>query len=202
MKKLFLLSTKLYQNYCGKRKFYGFIDYAFNAVDVGRLKVVGGDRLCAEWILKHGGSIHITRAITSDYESSSQILINDYNKLPNEDIKFYLKSINATNISITAMGFNHLKYCKHINHITLNECNNMENIALRKLKFIENSLESLHIIKCRNIRENGLLSLKCLGNLKELIIENLCIENMNEICDQLQKHLPKCFIELRTSSSK
>ena len=82
------------------RNFFAYFRIAFNSVDEDRLKSVGPDRLCAEWLIKNGGIVR--------YKGHS-VPIEDYNHLPNNYQKLYLAEADATDSSIMAIGFDHFK---------------------------------------------------------------------------------------------
>lgn len=94
-----------------------------------------------------------------------------------------------------ALGFEHFKGCKSIEHIILNRCKHMENEALEKLSYVKHSLNELQITNCPNVMEDGLLSLKKLNNLKKLTIYNfMYIKDFPSVVNQLKKDLPSCEI--------
>lgn len=123
----------------------------FNQVDHTRINAVGPDRVCTEWILRNGGSVKWV---------GMEQMVTNYNTLPPENMKFFVEKIDATGSSISHYGFLHLKFCKHINEIKLNECSYIENEALKQLSLIKDTLLHLHVSYCGNITEEGLLYLK------------------------------------------
>lgn len=171
----------------GRHIFAGFLKKAFNAVDVERLKEVGPDRACAEWILKNGGAVRFTMC--------PKILINTYSDLPIETVKISVKEIDATGTAITELGFNHLDGCKAIDTVILDDCSEVDDLALVKLSFVKNTLEVLHVTTCAKISVNGLLKVKELVNLKKLHIYNLPkVEDIISVARQIRLDLPKCEV--------
>lgn len=70
-----------------------------------RIKEVGPDRACAEWLLRNGAFVQ--------WKGSSGF-VTDYNNLPlkdNENSQFFIKAVDATDSSIMAMGFPHFSEC-------------------------------------------------------------------------------------------
>lgn len=155
-----------------------------------RLKVVGPDRLCAEWILKNGGFIKF----------ENQKWTTDYNALPAVNFRYRIEEIDTHNkTTIMAMGFDHFKDCEAIRKISFKSCRYMENEALEKLGFLKDSLNELEINGCYNVIDDGLQSLKQLQNLKKLKIENLpYVKDMKGVELELQTALAACEIEIKS----
>lgn len=71
----------------------------FNKPDPKRIKLVGPDRACAEWVLRNGGKV-----VWADGKK-----LADYNSLPPEDQEVpKLIEIDGTDSSISHYGFPHL----------------------------------------------------------------------------------------------
>lgn len=169
-----------------KRTLFHWINLQFNAVDDERVKQVGPDRTCAEWILRNGGKVKWVDGV--EYEV-------DYNNLPKEEIPVRLQEIDASGSSIMTNGFEHLKGCKHISKIILHECNYLENSALKELHHVKDSLLSLQVSKCGNITEPGLLHLISLQKLRTLIIFGLpYIKERVKVLDTLRNDMKQCNI--------
>ncbi|KAG4078466.1 hypothetical protein HA402_009178 [Bradysia odoriphaga] len=172
------------------RNIFGYFRVAFNALDTERLKVVGSDRLCAEWILKNGGFIKF----------ENQKWITDYNALPAENFRYQIEEVDTHNkTTIMAMGFDHFKDCSAIRKISLKSCRYLENEAIEKLGYLKDSLCELEISGCYNVIDEGLLSLKQLKNLKKLNIENLpYVKDMKAVEQELQTALAACEIQIKS----
>nr|CAD7439923.1 unnamed protein product [Timema bartmani] len=67
-------------------------------VDSNRIKEVGPDRACAEWLMKNGAFVK--------WENESDFLKN-YDCLPPEDDRRHIVEVDATEASITHIGFAH-----------------------------------------------------------------------------------------------
>lgn len=171
-----------------QRHLWGYVAIAFNRVDTDRLKLVGPNRICAEWVLKNGGAVR--------FKSYPTILFSNYNALPGE-IKLPIIEIDGTNSSIMDIGFDHMKNCDSIENIKLIKCKYLENGALEKLEHVKKSLKYLEVSGCFNIDETGLMSLTGLTNLEKLVVSNLpYVKDFDKIKKELKEKLPKCSIHI------
>lgn len=83
-------------------------------VDHSRVADVGPDRAAAEWILRLGGSVKFL-----SYESWT----TDYNRMPAEPReRVRLEAINASGISITNNGLEHLGERKRHQLLCMHAC--------------------------------------------------------------------------------
>lgn len=173
------------------RNVWGYVNIAFNKVDIDRLNIVGPERLCAEWIIKNGGAIRFT--------GNPKVLVKQYDLLSdNFGFALKIKEIDATDSSIMKLGFEHLKGCKAIDKIILNRCKLLENDSLSELQHVADTLRELHVISCYNMRDDGILLLKSFKNLKSLIIYDLpYVRDLNRVKDELVKEIPQCKIQLK-----
>lgn len=106
-----------------------------------------------------------------------------------------MRLVDATDSSIMALGFEHFKGCRAIEHIILNRCKHMENDALEQLAYVKNSLKELQVTDCPNVEESGLLSLKQLNHLEKLTIYGMTyVKDLNAVINQLSTDLPGCEI--------
>lgn len=168
-----------------KRNMWAFVNIAFNSVDKERLKEVGPDRLCAEWILKNGGAVRFI---------NKSVKLVDYNHLPPDGTRLKLKEIDATNACIMKIGFEHLKNCEYIDRIILRHCEYLEN-DLTGLAYVRDSLKFLEVSSCNNIRDNGLRPIANLKKLENLELHNLnFVKNMDKVITELREYLPNCCI--------
>lgn len=68
-------------------------------MDDNRVKEVGPDRACAEWLLRNGA------AVTWKEDGG---FLSDYNALPSvEAERKHIKAVDATNSAISDIGFPH-----------------------------------------------------------------------------------------------
>lgn len=71
----------------------------FNKPDQDKIKKLGPDRACAEWVLRNGGKI-----VWADGKK-----LTDYNSLPDEKVRVpQIAEIDATDSGISHYGFPHL----------------------------------------------------------------------------------------------
>ncbi|KAJ8948133.1 hypothetical protein NQ318_008486 [Aromia moschata] len=180
--------SSLYQS---RRSLFHWINLQFNAVDEERSKSLGPDRTCAEWILRNGGVVKWVNSTES---------LRDYNELPQEGSTFYLQEIDASNASIMHNGFAHFKGCNYITKVILHKCNYLEDSALGELHYLKNSLLLLQISSCPNITEKGLLHLKVLSKLKQLVMYDLVsVKDKDKVVQTLKSNLSQCNIKLQVS---
>lgn len=145
--------------------------------------------MCAEWVLKNGGAVRFTE--------NTHILHSQYNSLPAESAKIAVAEIDGTKSTIMSLGFEHLKDCRDIKKIILDNCKYLDDEAGGKLHYVQSSLEELSINRCRNLSREGILELiKSVPQLKrlELGTDMPLVKDMDSLVTELRKHLPKCEI--------
>lgn len=86
---------------CQSRSLWEWVNMMFNKPDLDRLKEVGPDRCCAEWLLRNGGAVKWT---------GDPVVHTDYNSLPKNTGGRFVEEIDGTDSSISHYGFGHL--CK------------------------------------------------------------------------------------------
>ncbi|XP_055385624.1 ATP synthase subunit s, mitochondrial [Condylostylus longicornis] len=166
---------------------WGYVAIAFNKVDENRLKLVGPNRLCAEWVLKNGGAV--------SFSVMSNKYIKDYNSLPPENVKFNIIGIDASNSSVMKIGFDHLKGCNHVEKIILHNCKHLEEDGLEGLINVKDILKHLQVSGCYNITESGLSALKVLTKLETLrIFDMKYVQNLEKVTSELKTSLKNCKI--------
>lgn len=170
------------------RNLWAYVAIAFNRVDIDRQRLVGADRLCAEWVIKNGGGI-----CTVDAPSR---LIKDYNILPPEHYRFKVKVVDGSGASLMKIGLDHFKGCNHIDTVIFHKCKHLESDGLNGLVHLKETLKSLQISECDNISDDGLAVIKEMKNLQELRIFNMrYVKNIDDVIQKFKKALPKCRIE-------
>lgn len=179
--------TNFLSNPTNTKALWTYVAIAFNKVDYERLKIVGADRLCAEWILKNGGAI--------EFSGAAGRFIRDYNVLPPEGNKVTVKTIDASNSSIMKMGFEHLIGCKKVDKIILNQCKHLEEGCLTGLHHVKESLKVLQVSGCDNLADKDF---KVLGDLKHLeslsIFDMKYVNNLDTVIQDLKVLLPNCHV--------
>ncbi|KAF9423583.1 hypothetical protein HW555_001138 [Spodoptera exigua] len=168
------------------RTFWEYVNMMFNKPDPDRIKQLGPDRACAEWVLRNGGKVI--------WEGGKKL--DDYNSLPPEGIPVpKLVTIDGTDSSISHYGFPHLIGCEKLSNIILHNADYIDDRALKGLSFGQNTLTHLQVSKCVNVTDAGLKSLVSLDKLEILLMFNLMsVENLQECKQYIQKHLPKCKV--------
>lgn len=138
-------------------------------------------------IIKNGGAVQF---------ASQRQITKDYNTLQLGSVgPAQIRLVDATDSSIMALGFEHFKGCRAIEHIILNRCKHMENEALEQLAYVKGSLKQLQVTDCPNVVESGLLSLKQLNRLEKLTIYGMTyVKDLNSVVKQLKHDLPDCEI--------
>lgn len=171
-----------------KSLFY-WVNLQFNIIDEERRKNLGPDRTCAEWILRNGGAVKWT--------NSSDIL-SDYNKLPKEGTKLFLQEVDATGSSIMHQGFRHFQGCDHMSKLVLHKCSYLDDTAIEELHYLKDRLLFLQISSCSNISDKGLLPLKNLKRLRQLLLFDLIgIKDLQSTVQALKNSLNQCNIQIK-----
>jgi len=161
----------------------------FNRIDMERTKALGYDRTTAEWLLRNGACARFV---------GSPVLFCDYNIIPPENIKFFVKEIEADNAGISSDGFVHVKGCEKLDRIAMNNCSYITDEALEKLVTRKDSLKVLEITNCKNITDDGLRTLKHLTKLEKLVARDLpYVKNGAKVQAELKEHLKNCEIDIK-----
>uniref|UniRef100_A0A0A9ZJE5 ATP synthase subunit s, mitochondrial n=7 Tax=Lygus hesperus TaxID=30085 RepID=A0A0A9ZJE5_LYGHE len=178
-----------------KRTFFGALNAIFNSVSPSRIKLVGPDRACAEWLMRNGA--HIRWVGQEDFVTHYDNLPLD----PEDESVYHIEEIFAKDSSISHHGFPYLRGCTQISRVALIHCTYVNDRCLDSLAYIKDSLHNLDIRSCNELTQNGLLKLGGLGleNLKCLRIgssSKLKQEDLLEVFQSLQQSLPFCRVEL------
>ncbi|XP_046388885.1 ATP synthase subunit s, mitochondrial [Ischnura elegans] len=175
-----------------QRDLWGWLNRIFNMVDQSRIKAVGPDRACAEWLLRCGASVKYVG--TTKY-------MKDYNSLPPEKFSLFIQEVDATDSAVMNEGFLHFRGLKHLEKIKLHRCMYVEDEALKNLVLVKDSLKDLQVSSCGDVTNDGILSLDKLINLKSLLLYDLPeVRNKDKCLKELNKSLPGCKIEFPYAS--
>uniref|UniRef100_A0A182JWD7 ATP synthase subunit s, mitochondrial n=1 Tax=Anopheles christyi TaxID=43041 RepID=A0A182JWD7_9DIPT len=170
------------------RPFWGWVNMMFNRVDRARLKKVGPDRLCAEWLLKNGAR--------AKFVKDTRVHVH-FNALPDESIPVLMEELDGTDSGIMHIGFDHLDGLSRLRKVVLHNCVYIDDQALWKLRYVAKTLEELQISKCGNVTDHGLLQLKQLSQLQHVKTFDLPdVKNVQEVEKTLKQALPNCKFEL------
>ncbi|XP_023938365.1 ATP synthase subunit s, mitochondrial isoform X2 [Bicyclus anynana] len=168
------------------RHFWEYVNMMFNKPDPERIKLLGPDRACAEWVLRNGGKV---------VWSNGKVL-EDYNLLPPESQSVpKVVVIDGTDSSISHYGFSHLSGCTKLEKIILHNNKYIDDRAMKGLSYGLATLTSVQVSECANVRDAGLKEIKALKNLQTLILfKLLSVSDLDECKQYLQSQLPKCKI--------
>uniref|UniRef100_A0A146W307 ATP synthase subunit s, mitochondrial n=1 Tax=Fundulus heteroclitus TaxID=8078 RepID=A0A146W307_FUNHE len=180
------------QREVSRRRFWGWLNAVFNAVDNERIKAVGPDRAAAEWLLRCGAKVR--------FEGFDR-WHHDYNGLPTGSLgRYKIQAIDATESCIMNRGFDYLDGLKFVEEIKFNKCVYIEDVCMERLSSMENlqaSLYMMEVVSCGNVTDKGILALHKLRNLEYLFLSDLPgIKDRQMTVDRLQRALPRLDIAL------
>ncbi|XP_064599575.1 ATP synthase subunit s, mitochondrial-like [Liolophura sinensis] len=169
------------------RNLWGWLNSVFNRVDKDRVKTVGPDRACAEWLLRCGASV---RWAGFDHWEK------DYNRLPAGNFdKYKISEIDASNSAVMGIGFPHLEGLKEVKKIVLHNCGYLDDSAIELLPLVKDSLRELQISSCGDVTQRSLPSIAELQKLQSLVMFDLPeIKDRKGALEMLSSALPKCKI--------
>ncbi|XP_042884882.1 ATP synthase subunit s, mitochondrial-like isoform X1 [Penaeus japonicus] len=190
-----MLLQPLSWSFTSHQKLWGWLNTIFNKVDESRIKEVGPDRACAEWLLRCGALVK-----WRNMESWTK----DYNNLPVSGGRLLkIEEIDATDSAIMHIGFPHFRGCKHIRRIVFHKSSYLDDAGLGQLPLLKDSLEELQVSSCGNVTEEGLRHLKQLKNLTYLLIYDLPeIRDKDAMCKELEEALPNCAVVFPYASAE
>ncbi|CAI6349751.1 unnamed protein product [Macrosiphum euphorbiae] len=174
------------------RCLWQWIDDTFNRLDDDRIKEIGPNLACAEWLMKNGAQVRW---------KGCKEYVRHYDYLPNTTPvhreQFLIQQVYAgKEASISHLGFSYFKNCKHISEVEFDGCNSINNKALIELNILKGYLTSLKINNCANVSDQGIISLKHLQELKHLELKNIkFLSDPEKTIDFLRTKLPECNIE-------
>lgn len=168
------------------RSFFYWLVVVFNRVDRDRIKEVGPDRACAEWLLKNGASVR--------WKGFSDQL-TDYNALSTSG-NYCIEAVEANNAGICDVGFPYFEGCKYIHEMKLENCKYINNGAMTRLSILKDTLKYLEIVNCKSVDDDGLRQLKVLKNLERLKVQGLPGVEDEKLRKELSQALPNCKINI------
>ncbi|XP_008186984.1 ATP synthase subunit s, mitochondrial [Acyrthosiphon pisum] len=175
-----------------KRCLWQWVDDTFNSLDEDRIKEIGPNLACAEWLMKNGAQVRW---------KGCKEFVSHYNCLPNITScnlgQFLIEQVYAgKEASISHIGFNYFKNCKNISEVEFVGCNTIDNKALSKLNILKDYLTNLKINGCINVSDQGIMSLEQLQALKYLELKNLqFLSEPEATIDHLKRKLPECNVQ-------
>ncbi|CAH1714463.1 ATP synthase subunit s, mitochondrial-like [Aphis gossypii] len=174
------------------RYLWQWIDDTFNCLDDDRIKEIGPNLACAEWLMKNGARVKW---------KGCKEYVSHYDCLPNPTSihlkQFLIEQVYAgKEASISHIGFSYFKNCTNISKIEFDGCDSIDNEALSKLNILKDYLIALKINDCVNISDQGIKSLEQLQALKYLELKNINALSQPEIMiDHLKAKLPECNVQ-------
>ncbi|VVC27728.1 Hypothetical protein CINCED_3A003958 [Cinara cedri] len=124
------------------------------SLDDDRIKEVGPNMACAEWLMKNGAQIRW---------KGCEEFVNHYNCLPikSRGQQFQIEEVYAgRESSISSIGFPFFTGCKNISEVAFVGCHTINDEALSKLKILKDNLTTLKINGCMNVTDKGILTLE------------------------------------------
>jgi H+-transporting ATP synthase F0 complex subunit s len=170
------------------RGFMRLLTSITNRPDHERIKAIGPDRSCAEWLLRCGASMRWM---------GQETFVTDFNRLPSGEMQSnVIEAIEAVEAGIMDVGFDHFDGCKHIRRVRFHHLPYFDDEALQLLiDKLKHSLEYLELTSCGDITDRGLTSITQLELLKTLILQDLPeVRNKDKCYKTLKDGLPSCDI--------
>ncbi|XP_025202484.1 ATP synthase subunit s, mitochondrial-like [Melanaphis sacchari] len=174
------------------RCLWQWIDDTFNRLDDDRIKEIGPNLACAEWLMKNGARVR--------WKGCKEYVCH-YDCLPNITSihlkQFLIEQVYAgRDASISHKGFSYFKNCKNISKVEFDGCDSIDDEALSKLNILKDYITDLKINDCVNVSDQGIRSLEQLQALKYLELKNLKISSQPvSMIDHLKTKLPECNIQ-------
>jgi len=167
--------------------FEHWFNRTFNQVDESRVKAVGIDRACAEWILRCGGGIQ--------WKGSNKYL-RDYNVLPAGGGQ-KIGAIDMTDSAVMEEAFVFLNSLQELRKITICNSKYIKDDSIGYLcSYTRDKLEWLKIERCNNVTDEGLHHLRVMKKLKYLGLDTLHgVDKQEKMLAELKVALPNCHIE-------
>ncbi|OWF50373.1 ATP synthase subunit s, mitochondrial-like [Mizuhopecten yessoensis] len=160
-----------------------------NQVYPYRIKEVGPDRACAEWLVKNGGAV---RWVGNPHQKET-----DFNSL-SQDLTLKIEEIICDKAVVLPSGFGYLDGLKHVKKFTLHDCDYATDDMVSLLSLhLRDSLEHLQISSCSGITQAGLHHIEQLQKLRSLLLFDLKkIDDKTASVNILRKKLPSaCQID-------
>jgi len=179
-------TSKVYESQ--SRGFVRILTAITNRPDYERIKAVGPNRSCAEWLLRCGATVRW---------KGQDTFLTDFNRLPGGDFHSnVIEDVEAVEAGIMQNGYDHFDGCKHIRRVRFHHLPYFDDETLQLLiDKLKSSLEHLELTSCGDISDRGLTSITQLELLKTLILQDLPeVRNKDKCYKTLKEALPSCDI--------
>lgn len=142
-------------------------------MDESRIKEVGPDRACAEWLLRCGAGVK--------WDTGSDEFLRDYNSLPVGNYRLlHILEVDATDSAVMLIGFPHFRKSRQpyffsmaiamssyhvaggvnkVRKAIFHRCGYIEDDAVAALGYLKDSLRDLQLSSCGNVTDAGILTL-------------------------------------------
>ncbi|KAI6189973.1 ATP synthase subunit s, mitochondrial [Aphelenchoides bicaudatus] len=172
----------------------------FNYYDIQRVREVGADRACAEWVVRCGGSVKFDKFkdTFNDYNTLIRVTAELDPAKPSGQVS--IVNIDASNSCVSGFGCRHLNGLKGLETLTFARCKNLQDFALETVgNEVGSTLSHLKLEACPRITEFGLKHLKTFTGLKTLTIKDLPrVYKPERSKQEIEKALPNCQIDFPT----
>ncbi|GMR58995.1 hypothetical protein PMAYCL1PPCAC_29190, partial [Pristionchus mayeri] len=164
----------------------------FNDLDVERIREIGADRACAEWILRCGGTVKFDdgKPEISDYNQLAQQTAQKSGTL--NEKKIFLNQVHAVKACVTARGCRHFEGLSRLNDVVFIGCKNLEDDGINVMvQNVGSSLRTVEVANCRLLTQDGLRHLGKCGSLSSVILYDLPrVKNWDKLLEDLKSNLP------------
>lgn len=173
-----------------ERQLFRWLTVVWNKVDEDMIKEMGAEAAAAQWLIRNGAKVKWGK---------NGDMFDDYDKLMNSEASRsnFISEIDATNSSITHVGFPYLKNLKSLRKIVFNETEYLEDKALHLLgEYQLPTLKHLEVIKCHDITDDGVRALQKIKTLNYLKLQGLSSVTNKAACSELlEKELTNCDVD-------
>ncbi|PAA79881.1 hypothetical protein BOX15_Mlig026908g1, partial [Macrostomum lignano] len=173
------------------RGYFAWLVGVWNKVDRDRIKQVGPDHACAEWLLRNGASV-----VWADDRGAT----SDYNQLGGVPPDQRIQEILADTASLSSAGFPHLLGLSRLSSMRLKNCPYLDDSAFTYLAD-HCRLERLFVSQCPQVTPKGVLEMARIEGLRHLRLgqmASLGASDWARLSEQLVSKLPKCQLEFET----
>ncbi|KRY17479.1 Dual specificity tyrosine-phosphorylation-regulated kinase mbk-2 [Trichinella patagoniensis] len=145
--------------------FNKFIDNYYNRYNKNRVKQLGCQRCCAEWLIRCAAIFRVSGS--SEFVSSKRQLLQLLEP-------FEIEEVDCSDSCISTPGLDHFQGVNTIKTLRLSYCSWINDDSLYKVAFhLKDCLKAIEIVDCGCISGAGLLYLQNMTKLREIVIRDL-----------------------------